>query len=121
MSSDFDPRSALADLHRRTTERLTALTGDHAGMVEASKDSNADDEHDPEGSTIAFERSQVGALVAEARSQLAEIEAALGRLDDGTYGTCEVCGRPIPEARLEARPVARTHVDCTRRTGVSRG
>ena len=117
----FDPAAALDDLQRRTSERLAALTGDYAGIVEASKDSNADDEHDPEGSTIAFERSQVGALVAEARSQLAEIEAALGRLDDGTYGTCEVCGRPIPEARLEARPVARTHVDCTRRTGVSRG
>jgi RNA polymerase-binding transcription factor DksA len=105
---DFDPRSALADLHRRTTRRLADLTGDHAGMVESSKDSNADDEHDPEGSTIAFERSQVSALVAEARHQLDEVEAALGRLDDGSYGTCEACGRPIPPARL----VARTHVDC---------
>ena len=52
-------------------------------MVEASRDSNADDEHDPEGATIAFERSQVGALVADARHQVAEVEAALGRVDDG--------------------------------------
>jgi DnaK suppressor protein len=105
-------RSALLDQRRRTAERLAGLTGDYAGIVEASRDSNADDEHDPEGSTIAFERSQVGTLVAEARHQLAEVEAALGRLDDGSYGTCEVCGRAIPRARLEARPVARTHVDC---------
>jgi DnaK suppressor protein len=115
----FDPRAALAELHRRTTERLAALTGDYAGMVEASKDSNADDEHDPEGSTIAFERSQVGTLVADARQQLAEVEAALGRLDDGSYGTCEVCGEAIVPDRLEARPTARTCVACAAR--LSRG
>ncbi len=113
MSGADESRSALLDLRRRTTERLAALTGDYAGIVEASRDSNADDEHDPEGSTIAFERSQVGTLVADARRQLAEVEAALGRLDDGSYGTCTVCGQPIPAARLAARPTALTHVDCT--------
>jgi RNA polymerase-binding transcription factor len=108
----FDPAAALDDLQRRTTERLAALTGDYAGIVEASKDSNADDEHDPEGATIAFERSQVGTLVEDARHQLAEIEAARGRLADGTYGTCEECGGPIGEGRLEARPTARTCIRC---------
>ena len=110
----LDPRTALAELHRRTTTRLAALTGDYAGMVAASRDTNADDEHDPEGSTIAFERSQLGAPVAEARHRLAEVEAALGRLDDGRYGSCEACGRPIVPERLEARPTARTCVDCAR-------
>ena len=82
--SDPDARPVLeAALRRRTAERLADLTGDYAGMVEASRDSNADDEHDPEGATIAFERSQVGALVEDARHQLAEVEAALARLDDG--------------------------------------
>ncbi len=108
----FDPAAALDDLQRRTTERLAALTGDYAGIVEASKDSNADDEHDPEGATIAFERSQVGTLVEEARHQLAEVEAARARLADGTYGTCERCGEPIGEGRLEARPTARTCIRC---------
>ena len=115
----FDPRSALTDLHRRTTDRLASLTGDYAGIVAASQDSNADDEHDPEGSTIAFERSQVGTLVEDARHQLAEVDAARARLADGTYGTCEGCGGPIGEGRLEARPTART---CVRDAGsVSRG
>ena len=109
---NFAPAAALDDLQRRTTERLAALTGDYAGIVEASKDSNADDEHDPEGATIAFERSQVGTLVEDARHQLAEIEAARGRLADGTYGTCEECGGPIGEGRLEARPTARTCIRC---------
>jgi RNA polymerase-binding protein DksA len=111
----FDPAAALEDLRRSTTDRLAALTGDYAGIVEASKDSNADDEHDPEGSTIAFERSQVGTLVEDARQRLAEIEAARARLAEGSYGSCEQCGRPIGEGRLEARPTARKCIDCASR------
>ena len=110
--SGFDPRRALQDERRRTRARLADLSGDHAGIVEASRDSNADDEHDPEGATIAFERSQVATLVRQAEGHLAEVDAALGRLDAGDYGTCERCGRAIAPARLEARPVARTCVGC---------
>ena len=108
----FDPRPALELDRARTTARLAALTGDHAGIVDASRDSNADDEHDPEGATIAFERSQVGSLLRQSRDHLAEVDAALRRVDDGTYGTCQRCGRAIPAPRLEARPVARTCVEC---------
>jgi DnaK suppressor protein len=113
MSAGFDPRTALAGVRRRAEERLADLTGDYAGIVEASRDSNADDEHDPEGATIAFERSQVGTLVEDARHQLAEVDAALARLADGRYGRCEVCGEPVAPARLEARPTARTCVGHT--------
>ena len=110
MNGGFDARTALVAVRRRAEERLADLTGDYTGIVEASRDSNADDEHDPEGATIAFERSQVGALVEDARHQLAEVDAALARLDDGSYGRCEVCGEPVAPARLEARPTARTCV-----------
>ena len=106
-------RPILEALHRRTTQRLATLRGDYDGFVEASKDTNADDEHDPEGATIAFERSQVGALVRQAEQRLAEVDAALGRLEDGTYGVCVVCGQPIPPARLEVRPTAATCVGCS--------
>jgi len=116
----FDPRAALDLLARRTTDRLAALTGDYSGIVAASKDSNADDEHDPEGATIAFERSQVGTLVADARAQLAEVEAAFGRLAEGRYGVCERCGTTIAEARLEARPTARSCIACAQSVGASR-
>jgi RNA polymerase-binding transcription factor DksA len=88
------------------------LRADFGSIVAASEGSNADDEHDPEGSTIAFERSQVATLVRQAEHHLREVEAALARVDAGTYGTCERCGKPIPEGRLEARPVARTCVAC---------
>ena len=97
---------------RRTTQRLERLRQDHAGFVAASLNSNADDEHDPEGATIAFERSQVETLVRQLEQHLADIEAAERRLDDGGYGICERCARPIPEDRLEARPTARTCVGC---------
>jgi RNA polymerase-binding transcription factor DksA len=97
-----------------TLERLAALTGDFERIVDASRDSNADDEHDPEGATIAYERSQLDALVQQARDHLGEVEAALSRVEDGSYGTCERCGRPIADARLEARPTARTCVTCPR-------
>ena len=85
-------------------------------MVAASRDANIDDEHDPEGATIAFERSQVSALARQARDHLAEVDAALQRLDEGTYGVCERCGRPIAPGRLEARPTARLCIECASRS-----
>ncbi|HET7823353.1 MAG TPA: TraR/DksA C4-type zinc finger protein [Ornithinibacter sp.] len=79
-------------------------------LFAASRDSNADDEHDPEGQTIAYERSQLSAVAQQTREHLAEVEAALERVADGTYGTCQVCHRPVAAERLEARPTARTCV-----------
>lgn len=77
-------------------------------------DMTADDEHDPDGSTIAFERQQVVALLDSARAQLAALDDALARVADGTYGTCESCGGPIARERLEAIPGARTCISCAR-------
>lgn len=103
-------RRALEELRTAAQARLATLTEQYAEVVASSRDTNADDEHDPEGATIAFERSQVGAIARQVRQTLAEIDAALGRVADGSYGTCEVCGLPIEPERLEARPTARTHV-----------
>ncbi|EYR65183.1 hypothetical protein N866_05895 [Actinotalea ferrariae CF5-4] len=105
-------RSALAERRRAAAHRLAALTGRFDEVVAASAGANLDDEHDPEGATIAFERSQIDALARQAAAELAEVDAAEARLDDGTYGTCERCGAPIPAARLEARPTARTCITC---------
>jgi RNA polymerase-binding protein DksA len=54
----------------------------------------------------------MGALVRQTERQLAEIDAAVTRLDAGTYGRCESCGGPIGEARLEVRPTARLCIAC---------
>lgn len=107
-----DARELLLAERERTSARLEMLRSDFRSVVEASKDTNADDEHDPEGATIAFERSQVDALVRQVSQHLDEVEAALARLDDGSYGRCEVCGQAIAAGRLEARPTARTCVGC---------
>jgi len=109
-----DPRARLEEERRRVRRRLARLTDDFDEVVAASRDTNADDEHDPEGHTIAFERSQVDALVRQARSRLAELDAALARLDAGTYGRCERCGGPVGDERLEARPEARLCITCAR-------
>ncbi|MCE0485456.1 TraR/DksA family transcriptional regulator [Ornithinimicrobium sediminis] len=81
-----------------------------SSLIEASRDSNADDEHDPEGQTIAFERAQLAAITDQAREHLGEVEATLDRVVEGTYGICQVCREPIDPARLQARPTARTCV-----------
>lgn len=107
-----DARELLQVERTDAVRRLAGLTGEFDEVVAASRDTNADDEHDPEGATIAFERSQLSALVEQVRHHLAEIDAALARVDAGTYGICEACRQPIAPARLEARPAARTCVEC---------
>ena len=109
-------RELLEAERRQALRSLAALTGAFDDVVAASRDSNADDEHDPEGATIAFERSQTAALVLQVRGHLAAIEAATERLESGTYGTCEGCGQPIASARLEARPAASTCITCASAT-----
>jgi RNA polymerase-binding protein DksA len=94
--------------------QIEALTREFDGVVAASQASNADDEHDPEGATIAFERQQVVALLEQAQRRLADVDAALARRAAGDYGRCENCGRPIGAERLAARPAARTCIDCAR-------
>src|SRR3954451_21652608 len=95
-----------------TAAHLAALRRDFVQLVQASEASNADDEHDPEGATIGFERAQLSALIEQAETRLADLERALQQVRDGGYGVCERCGRPIGAERLEARPSARTCIGC---------
>jgi DnaK suppressor protein len=105
----------LAQERAALTARLDRLSADMSALVDASRDSNADDEHDPEGQTIAYERAQLAAVISQAESHLAELEAALARVADGTYGVCEICHQTIAAERLAARPTARTCVHHVRR------
>ena len=114
-TDDAAARERLLAVRAEAVARLRGLRADVAGIVEASRDSNADDEHDPDGATIAFERAQADALARDASAQVEEADAALERLEDGAYGVCEECGRRIVAGRLEARPTARTCVGCASR------
>ncbi|GAA4591831.1 TraR/DksA C4-type zinc finger protein [Planotetraspora phitsanulokensis] len=109
-------QAAVRDLldadRERTMARIASLTRDWDAIVESSELVATDDEHDPEGSSTAFERAHVQSLLDQGRSHLADLDAALRRLGDGTYGVCERCGRPIAAERLEVRPAATTCVEC---------
>ena len=69
------------------------------------------DEGFADSSQVAAEQGEVRSLVANLRSLLDDVERALGKLDEGNYGACEVCGEPIAPVRLEAMPASRFCVD----------
>ena len=109
-------RERIAADRDRTRARIAALARQRDDIIAAARDANTDDEHDPEGATIAFERAQVTDLLRSARAHLEELDAAAARLDAGTSGACERCQRPIPDERLLARPTARRYVTCATTT-----
>lgn len=99
-----DAQSLISRLTRGIDEVSAAREGD-----------NSDDEHDPEGATLAFERSQAATLLEQSQDRLDEIAEALTRLDEGRFGVCTSCGKHIAQARLEIRPYAAQCVDCAAR------
>lgn len=76
-----------------------------------------DDGQDPEGPAIDFERSQSTVVLLQSRHHLEQIDGAIARLEAETYGTCARCERPIPFARLEARPYSAHCVSCAELLG----
>ncbi|MCU1591225.1 MAG: transcriptional regulator, TraR/DksA family [Frankiales bacterium] len=110
-----DPVSArLLGERDAALAQLAALGRDHDAMVAASEASNADDEHDPEGATIGFERAQLAATIDMTKARIADLDRALEQVADGGYGRCERCGGDIGAERLAARPSARTCITCAR-------
>ena len=103
-------RQRLAD----ERERLNGVraTFDDEGLTEQSESDSVGelssyDQHQADMGTETFEREKDLSILEQVEAELADVEHALRRLDDGTYGTCEVCGREIPEERLEALPATR--------------
>lgn len=112
MGDMTDPAGLLAAHRTETLDLVEALRRRLAGIIESSAHTTNDDEHDPEGVTIAFERAQTAALLDQARAQLRALDEADERLAAGTYGTCLRCGGPIAAGRLEALPAAGTCIRC---------
>lgn len=101
------------------TERIAETLAKRDALVRAIDDmretrslTQADDEHDPEGSTVSLDQARDTALLERIEDTLSELTAAHERLATGTYGVCERCARPIPAERLQARPEARLCVQC---------
>ena len=109
---ELDDRRAayLADAARATATALE-LTEDGGNQDMADEDGFG------EGDTLNVERDRLIVVASEAQARVAEIDAALARVEAGTYGLCDACGKPIPEARLEVLPEATLCVGC--KTGAS--
>jgi RNA polymerase-binding transcription factor DksA len=105
-------KQILEATRHAASARLASLQAEFDGIVEAVADANGDDEHDPEGATIAFERSRTASLIAETELALIDIDTALARLSDGSYGICAECTQTIGAKRLEAMPATRYCVRC---------
>jgi RNA polymerase-binding transcription factor DksA len=97
-------------------DQIAQLDREFAAIVTSASEGSAggDDEHDPEGATVAFERQHVSALAAQAREHLVAIDVALRKIDSGTYEICDMCGEPIGAERLAARPASLICVRCAR-------
>jgi len=75
-------------------------------------DSGTNDSGFADSGQVTAERGEVDALVGSLRETLNDIDDALAKIDAGTYGSCEQCGQPIGDARLEAMPAARLCIKC---------
>lgn len=109
MSDAHDETDSLESRLRSEGDRTEALIRDLRHELASIAESTAagpDDEHDAEGSTVAYERARVQALLAHAERAAADIAAAADRvcLEPGGAGTCERCGSAIPAERLLALP-----------------
>jgi DnaK suppressor protein len=108
-------RKHLLSDREQTRLLVEQLDREMDDFVSARNDAPTDDEHDPEGPTLAFERSQASAVRGQSRRHLSDIDSALQRMDDGAYGLCTMCGGPIALGRLEVRPQAAHCIDCASR------
>ncbi|QBJ91015.1 TraR/DksA family transcriptional regulator [Streptomyces seoulensis] len=102
----------LAAERAATLAQIEALNRDFQAIVDANALVAVDDEHDPDGSSTAFERAHVSSLPTQARAHLESLDEALTRLREGRYGVCERCGATIPPERLEVRPASTRCVGC---------
>jgi RNA polymerase-binding transcription factor DksA len=117
MTQHFDPDAA----RRRLEADKDRVQGLIQGLHEEGLDEDAADQvgdvarvTDPaDQASETFEREKDIAILEQLEREMAEIEAALQRLDEGTYGIDEVTGEPIAPERLDAYPVARTNIDST--------
>lgn len=94
-------------------ERIRETLAAESAISDADRDASSEgaDQHPADVGTEMFERERAVSILQRVDLKTADVDRALHRLDAGTYGFCEACGRPIPKARLEARPAARFCLD----------
>jgi DnaK suppressor protein len=112
MDSDQARRHLEAERDRLTTVRA-GFDDEGLDMSETDRvgELSAVDQHPADLGTETFEREKDISIIERVEAELADVEYALQRIDEGTYGVCEACGKPIDEARLDALPAARLCLD----------
>lgn len=110
-------RAWLTTDREQVLDRIADLQREFAAIVTSTREGSAggDDEHDPEGATVAFERQHIAALLDQTREHLAAVDAALRKIDSGVYEICDMCGGSIGKERLAARPSSLICVRCAAR------
>jgi DnaK suppressor protein len=110
-------REALLEERKRVEHALATLRDQHPGSLDEEVEEivATNDNHLAETATATLGREIDYTLGENSGQVLVEIDAALSRIDDGTYGTCVGCGNEIPLGRLEAHPTAALCIDCKRR------
>jgi RNA polymerase-binding protein DksA len=106
-------RRRLEDEQQRLNEMIGDIEAEReeVRLTETSSD-RSPDPNTAEGGSLAFEMEKELSILENTRDILAKVEDALSRIDEGTYGTCDVCGEAIPVARLEALPYTKMCVNC---------
>jgi len=101
----------IAERGRLNQVRDAATRLSTSATESAQRELSTVDQHPAEQATETLERELDLGILQSVESELIEVTAALERLDAGTYGICEICGKPIAEGRLEAMPAARYCVE----------
>ena len=104
--------ATLSDLRASLEQERSDLRARLAEMGLLSGGELSFDQNFADSSQVTAERGEVEALAGNLRESLNDVEAAIAKLDNGTFGACEGCGNPIPPARLEAKPAAKLCMEC---------
>jgi DnaK suppressor protein len=105
-------RTRLLELKDSLMDSVSGMASEQLRSRAEGSEASAFGMHQADAGSDAYDRDFALSLLSKEQDALYEIEEALKRLDNGTYGTCEMCGKPIPQARLEALPFARFTIDC---------
>lgn len=109
MDSDV-ARQRLAEEQERLVGVRSTFDDEHLSELSETDsvgEISSYDQHQADMGTETFEREKDLSILEQIEAELADVEHAIRRLDAGDYGTCEVCGKPIPDERLEVMPAAR--------------
>ncbi len=107
-------RTLLLEERERATNALNHLHEENPGSITEGEEEETFDNHMGDAATITFDREMDYSLEDNSGHVLSSIDDALKRIDDGTFGTCARCGKPISEERLEAMPYATKCIECKR-------